>query len=163
MDFEQARLDEFVGKVITDLGATMNSALVFIGDKLGLYKEMYRSEGPLTSEELAERTRTNERYVREWLAAQTCSGYIMYDPSTHRYTLPLEHALVLADEASPAYLSGVFQHFISVIKTESKITDSFRTGNGVNWYEHDSDFFEGQERFSRPNYEANLVSIFHFF
>lgn len=156
-DINQEKLDEFVEKVINDLGATMNSALVFVGDKLGLYKAMSKANSPLTSEVLAKRTETNERYVREWLAAQTCSGYILYDPQANTYSLPAEHALVLADENSPTNLSGLFQHIISAIKTESSVTDAFRTGGGIDWSEHDYDFFEGQERFSRPNYQRNLV------
>lgn len=153
----QEKLDAFTEKVITELGATLNSALVFVGDKLGLYKAMARADSAITSDELAKRTKTNERYVREWLAVQACSDYIVYDKQTNTYSLPPEHALVLADENSPANLLGLFQHFISAVKTESALTEAFRTGSGIDWSIHDNDFFEGQERFSCPNYENNLV------
>jgi 2-polyprenyl-3-methyl-5-hydroxy-6-metoxy-1,4-benzoquinol methylase len=156
-DISQEKLDAFTEKVITELGATLNSALVFVGDKLGLYKAMAKADCPITSEELAKLTETNERYVREWLAAQACSDYIKYDRQTNTYSLPPEHALVLVDENSPANLLGLFQHFISAVKTESALTEAFRTGSGIDWSIHDNDFFEGQERFSRPNYENNLV------
>jgi hypothetical protein len=107
-DISQQKLDAFIEKVITELGATLNSALVFVGDKLGLYKAMAKAGGPITSEELAKRTETNERYVREWLAAQTCSGYILYNGRTNTYSLPREHSVVLVDENSPTNLMGLF-------------------------------------------------------
>jgi ubiquinone/menaquinone biosynthesis C-methylase UbiE/uncharacterized protein YggL (DUF469 family) len=156
-DISRKEIDAFTEKVINDLGATLNSGLVFVGDKLGLYKAMAKAEGPITSEELAKHTKTNERYVREWLAAQVCSDYVLYDGKTDSYSLSPEQALVLADENSPSNLMGLYQHFISAIKTESALTEAFRTGSGIDWSKHDSDFFEGQERFSRPNYENNLV------
>jgi ubiquinone/menaquinone biosynthesis C-methylase UbiE len=156
-DISQEKLDIFTEKVITELGATLNSALVFVGDKLGLYKAMAKAAGPITSEELAKRTETNERYIREWLAAQVCSNYIVYDRKTNTYSLPPEHALVLVDENNPFNLMGLFQHIISAVKTESSLTEAFRTGSGIDWSRHDNDFFEGQERFSRPNYKNNLV------
>ena len=140
-NISQEKLNAFTEKVITELGATLNSALVFVGDKLGLYKAMARADGPITSEELAKRTETKERYVREWLAAQVCSDYIVFDSKTNTYSLPPEHISILADENSPANLLGLFQHFISVVKTESALTEAFRTGGGID----------------RPNYENNLV------
>jgi hypothetical protein len=100
---------------------------------------------------LAERTRTSERYVREWLAAQARSGYIIYDSTTNRYTLPAEHALVLADENDAANLLGVFQHFVSAIKTESKITKAFRIGGGMDWKDHDYDFYKGKSSWYKKN------------
>ena len=118
---------------------------------------MARADGLITSEELAKRTETNDWYVREWLAAQVCSDYIMFDSKTNTYSLPPEHISILADENSPVNLLGLFQHFISAAKTESALTEAFRTGSGIDWSIHDKNFFEGQERFSRPNYENNLV------
>ncbi len=135
----------------------MHAALVIIGDKLGLYKAMADSS-PVTPTELAAKTKTDERYVREWLNANAASGYLTYDPGSQTYTLPPEQAFALAVDDSPAFLPGAFQIIGSVMRDEPKITDAFRTGNGVGWHEHDTELFQGTERFFRPNYAANLIS-----
>ena len=123
------KLNEFVGKAVGDLGATLGAALVVIGDKLGLYKAM--KDGPLTSEELAKKTSTSERYVREWLAAQAAGGYVTYDAKAARYFLTDEQAECLTNEESPACVLGGFQAMISAVKTSPKVMDAFRSGKGV--------------------------------
>ncbi len=157
MPVDQAKLNEFLGKAVGDMGAALNAALVVIGEKRGLYKAM-AGAGPITPAELAKKSGNAERYVREWLAAQAAGGYVTYDPATGRYTLPEEQAFALAVEDSPAYLPGAFQLITSALKDEPKIAEAFRTGAGVGWHEHDPDLFEGTERFFRPNYAANVVS-----
>jgi SAM-dependent methyltransferase len=154
---DQTKLDAFLGQIVGELGAAMNAALVLIGDKLGLYKAM-AGAGPLTASELAQRTKTDERYVLEWLSAQAAGGYVTYDPANRTFTLPNEQAFALAVEDSPAYLPGAFQIINAVMKDEPKITEAFRTGDGVGWDEHDAALFEGTERFFRPNYAAHLIS-----
>jgi SAM-dependent methyltransferase len=153
---DEDKLHQFVGSMVGDLGATMNTALIRIGDKLGLYKAM-AGAGPLTPAELAERTDTAERYVREWLAAQAAGGYVDYDPETERYELPPEQAMALADEDGPAFMLGGFQLASAVLADEPKLAEAFRTGEGVGWHEHDHRLFGGTERFFRPGYRANLV------
>lgn len=153
----QDKLNEFIEKVTSDFGAAWRAVLVNIGDKLGLYKEMSNS-GPLTSEELAARTGTAERYIREWLANQAAGGYVTYDSRSQKYALPPEHALVLSDETSTAYLMGGFQAAISFFKDEPKLVSAFKSGAGVDWGDHDTNLYEGTERLFRPNYMANLVS-----
>lgn len=150
---DQAKVEEFFGKAIQDVAATLHAGLVLIGDKLGLYRAM-AGTGPLTPGELATRTNTHERYVSEWLSAQAAGGYVTYDPSTGRFTLPPEHAFVLLD----ADLPGAFQIGVASVRDEPKIADAFRTGAGMGWHEHDAGVFEGCERFFRPGYAANLVS-----
>jgi SAM-dependent methyltransferase len=157
MSLDQDKLNQFLQKALGEIGATFHANLVVIGDKLGLYKAM-ADAGPLTSAELAERTGTAERYVREWLAAQAASGYVTYDPATGRFTLPEEQAFALANDDSPAFLPGAFQLATAAIKIEPKLTEAFRTGAGVGWHEHDPGLFHGTERFFRPGYAANLVS-----
>src|SRR5205814_7665769 len=103
-----AKLEEFVFRAVDEIGATLNAALVVMGDKLGLYRAL-AGAGPLTPDELASRTDTRERYVREWLNNQAAGGYVDYDPATGRYTLPPEQAMALTDEDSPAYIPGFFQ------------------------------------------------------
>jgi SAM-dependent methyltransferase len=154
---DQERLNQFLEKAVGDMGAAMHATLIVVGDKLGLYKGM-AGAGPIAPEELAARTGTTERYVREWLNANAASGYVTYDAETRRYTLPPEQAFALAAEDSPVFLPGFFQAVASCFRDEPKITEAFRSGKGVGWHEHDSDLFEGTHRFFRPNYIANLLS-----
>jgi SAM-dependent methyltransferase len=146
-----------VMRAVGEMGAAMNAALIVIGDKLGLYKAM-SGAGPMTSAELAKKSGTAERYVREWLAAQAAGGFVSYDAATGKYTLPPEQALALADETSPVFLPGFFEVVAACVKDEPKITEAFRSGKGVGWHEHDHGLFAGTERFFRPNYRAHLIS-----
>jgi SAM-dependent methyltransferase len=155
MAIDPDKLNEFVGKAVGDLGATLGAALVAIGDKLGLYRAM--KEAPVTSVELAKKTDTHERYVREWLAAQAAGGYVSYDPETGRYFLTEEQAECLTNEESPACVLGGFQAMLAAMKSSTKVMHGFRTGKGVGWHEHDADLFRGTERFFRPGYNANLA------
>jgi 2-polyprenyl-3-methyl-5-hydroxy-6-metoxy-1,4-benzoquinol methylase len=152
-----AKLESFVFRAVDEVGATLNAALVVMGDKLGLYRAL-AGAGPLTPEELAERTETNARYVREWLCNQAAGGYVEYDPATGRYTLPPEQTAALTDEGSPAYLPGFFQLAIGSVLDSPRITEAVRSGEGVGWHDHVHDVHEGCERFFRPGYNANLVS-----
>ena len=154
---DDVKLQAFVGQAVNELGATLGAALVVLGDRLGLYKAM-ADAGPLSSAELANRTGTAERYVREWLNAQAAGGYVSYDPRAQRYSLPPEQAYALADEQSPVFLPGAFQGMLAAVRDAHKLTDAFRTGAGVGWDEHNPDLFEGTERFFRTGYQANLVS-----
>src|SRR3974390_2839098 len=151
--FDPAKLDAFMGKAVLDMGAAMHATLVVIGDKLGLFKAM-AGAGPLTSSELAEKTKTSERYVREWLNANAASGFVTYDASTKKFELPAEQAFALTTLDLP----GVYHAISACFKDEPKITQAFRTGEGVGWHEHDANLFFGTERFFRPNYEQNLLS-----
>ncbi|MBI2684270.1 MAG: class I SAM-dependent methyltransferase [Actinobacteria bacterium] len=152
-----ARLDAFIGQVVSEAGAALNAALVVIGDKLGLYRGL-ADGGPATSHELAARTGTDERYVREWLAAQAAGGFVAYDAAAGNYELPAEQALALTQDDSPAFVPGLFQVVVAAIHDSSHVLDAFRSGDGVGWHEHHSDLFVGTERFFRPAYAANLVS-----
>jgi SAM-dependent methyltransferase len=151
------KLNAFVGKMLGDLGAIATAGLVIIGDKLGLYRELQKGE-PLTSAELAERTSTAERYVREWLANQAASGYLEYNAATQRFSLPPEQGFMLGDETSPLYVNGLFQLLQSMIVDEPSIAQCFRTGEGFGWHQHDARLFEGTERFFRAGYNANLTA-----
>jgi SAM-dependent methyltransferase len=154
---DERKLEAFMGQVVMDMGASMNAALVIIGDKLGLYKGLAEL-GPSTPAELAARTGTDERYVREWLCAQAAGNYVQYDPASSKFVLPPEQAMALADEGSPVFVAGGFQVVASAFKDEPTITEAFRTGAGVGWHEHCSDLFVGTERFFRPSYNAHLVA-----
>ena len=151
------KLQEFVFRAVSEVGATLNTALVVMGDRLGLYRAL-AGAGPLSPAELAERTGTAERYVREWLNAQAAGGYVAYDPDSSRYTLPPEQAVALTDADSAAYLPGFFQIALGSVLDSPKIVDAARTGAGYGWHEHVHDVREGCERFFRPGYNANLTS-----
>jgi SAM-dependent methyltransferase len=153
---DQAKLEAFLGKVVGDLGAAMSTSLAAIGDKLGLYKTMAQS-GPVTSKELAAKTDTSERYIREWLINQAAGGYIEYDAAAGKYRLPPEHALALTNEDSPFFVGGGFQLTNAVLKAQARIEQNFKTGAGMLWGEHDPELFRGTERFFRASYIGYLV------
>lgn len=151
------KLMSFVFRAVDEVGATLNTALVVMGDKLGLYRAM-AGAGPLTPDQLAARAGCAERYVREWLNAQAAGGYVTYDPDSGRYDLPPEQTIALTDEASPAYLPGFFQIALGSVHDSPRITDVARTGGGIGWHDHVADVHEGCERFFRPGYNAHLVA-----
>jgi SAM-dependent methyltransferase len=154
---DQAKLDEFMGRFVGDLGATVSAALVVIGDRLGLYRAM--ADGtPVGAAELAARTGTDARYVREWLSNQAAGGYVSYDPDADAFFLSPEQSLALAREGSPAFVPGAFQVATAAIKDEEKIAHAFVGRHGVGWHEHHHDLYTGTERFFRPGYSANLIS-----
>jgi SAM-dependent methyltransferase len=155
MAVNEAAVHEFVNKAFGDIGGALTASLVVIGDRLGLYRAL--AGKPATPAELARRTETSERYVREWCAAQAASGYLTYDPGTGRYELPEAHAVALTDEESPACVLGGFQGMTAATRATPKIIEAFRTGQGLGWHEHDANLFEGTERFFRPGYNAHLV------
>jgi SAM-dependent methyltransferase len=150
------KLNAFIGQFVTDLGAAVHSGMVVIGEKLGLYKAL--ASGAMSPAELAARTQTDERYLREWLASQAAGGYITYDKSTNKFSLSEEQAFTLAFEDSPAYLPGAFELALGSLAAVPQIADAFRTGAGMGWHEHVDGVFHGCEKFFRPGYAANLVS-----
>ncbi len=157
MDVDMDKLHEFLGKAIVDFGATFHAALVRVGDRLGLYKAL-AAGGPQTPADLANRTNTAERYVREWLCNQAAGGYVSYDSKAGKFFLNEEQAFTLADENSPAFLPGAFQVALAAAKAEEQIAECFKSGQGMGWHEHHPELFVGTERFFRPGYSANLIS-----
>jgi SAM-dependent methyltransferase len=156
-EINEDKMNQFLGKVVTDFGASLSSSLAYIGQKLGLYKEL-AANSPLTPGELAEKTNTTERYVREWLVNQASGGYVEYDPATERYTLSAEQAAALTDEQSPFFVGGGFYVVKAMGQAVERIESHFRNGGGMLWGEHHPDLFIGVEKFFRPGYTAHLVS-----
>jgi SAM-dependent methyltransferase len=156
MAIDTARLDAFMGNFVHDLGAVMHAATVVVGDQLGLYRKLAEG-GPSTVEQLARRTETDPRYLREWLSAQAASGYVTYAPATGLFSLSDEQAFALAEEGSPAFIPGAFQIAVDQFKAIPRMASALRTGLGVGWHEHDAALFHGTERFFRPGYAAHLV------
>jgi 2-polyprenyl-3-methyl-5-hydroxy-6-metoxy-1,4-benzoquinol methylase len=156
MAINEAKLNAFLGKAVVDLGAAMSAVLLSLGDELGLYREM--AKGPLTSTELAKRTGTNERYIREWLANQASGGYAEYDSASDKYSLTDEQALCLADPNGPVDLPGAYAIVQDLFHIKARALENFRTGEGMEWGEHHPCLFHGTERFFRAGYNANLLS-----
>ncbi len=158
MSINEEKLNDLLGRFVGDLGATMHAGSIVIGEKLGLYKAMATPNEKITSYELAEKTGTNERYIREWLNANAASGYINYDAEQNAYYMSDEQSFVMTNEDNPAYLPGAFILATSALKAVPKMIERFRTGDGLGWHEHDDDLFCGTELFFRPGYIANLVT-----
>jgi SAM-dependent methyltransferase len=151
------KLMGFVFRAVDEVGATLTAAQVVMGDKLGYYRAL-ADLGPATPAELAERTDADAHYTREWLSAQAAGGYVTYDPTTTRFTLPAEHAIALADESSPAFIPGFFQIALGTVADAQSVIEAARRGDGIGWHQHNADVHIGCERFFRPGYNANLVS-----
>jgi 2-polyprenyl-3-methyl-5-hydroxy-6-metoxy-1,4-benzoquinol methylase len=154
---DQDKLNALLGQAVQDMGASLHAALILIGDKLGLYRAMADGE-PVTPAELAARTGTAERYVREWLNANAAGHYVQYHAETASYSLSPEQAFALALDDTPVHLPGFYHMLASCMKDEEKLTEVFRTGKGFGWHEHEKGLFEGCERFFRPGYLANLTT-----
>lgn len=156
MAVDEAKLNEFMGNFVRDMGAVAHAATVVVGDQLGLYKAL--AKAPMTADELAQETATDPRYVREWLCAQAAGGYANYDTASERFSLSEEQAVALAQEDSPAFIPGAFQAAMAMFHAVPKLIDAFRSGQGIGWHEQHPSLFVGTERFFRPGYVANLVS-----
>jgi SAM-dependent methyltransferase len=156
MAINEARLMEFLGQFVGDLGATMAAGNIVVGDRLGLYRAL--ADGPLRPHELAERTGAAPRYVDEWLRGQAAGGYVEYDAETGNYRLTEEQAFALTNPDGPVFLPGAFQLAVAALRAEPQIIEAFQSGGGVGWHTHDPEVFAGCERFFRPGYRANLIS-----
>ncbi len=154
---DEQKLHQFVGQMLSDLGGAASIALVHIGDALGLYKALHTG-GPMTVEELADKTGVHRRYLREWLSHQAASSYLTYDPATKKFALPPEQAMVFAIEDSPVYLIGAFEAMASLLGNQELVKPAFKTGAGVAWGDQSSCMFCAVARFFRPGYQNNLVS-----
>ena len=156
-EINEDKMHEFLGKVVGDFGASLGSSLAYLGQKLGLYKAL-ADGGPLTPTELAEKTNTHERYVREWLINQAAGGYVDYDQASGKYSLAPEQAVALTDETSPFYVGGGFFVVKAMTQAVERISDHFQSGGGMLWGEHHPDLFIGTARFFRPGYAAHLTA-----
>ena len=153
---DEARLNNLLGTMVNELGAAATGALVVIGDRLGLYRTLAKL-GPMRAEELATRTGTTERYVREWLSNQAASGYVSYDAGSQRFFMDAEQAAVFADPESPAQMTGGYYSITSIYKGLDRLSDCFTRGGGIGWGDHDGCLFCGVAKFFRPTYKGNLL------
>jgi SAM-dependent methyltransferase len=149
-------MDEFMGRFVTDLGAAVHAGMVVIGERLGLYKAL--CAGSMTAADLAKKTRTDERYLREWLSSQAAGGYVTYNSKTNEFGMTEEQTLMLATQDGPAYVPGAFELAVGSLAAVPRIAEAFRSGAGMGWTEHEDSVFHGCEKFFRPGYAANLVN-----
>ncbi|RZA21739.1 MAG: class I SAM-dependent methyltransferase [Lysobacteraceae bacterium] len=156
MAIDETRLNEFLGKAVGDLGAAISSTLMLVGDQLGFYKAL--AGQPLTPADLARRTGTHERYVREWLGNQAAGGYVDYDTASGTYALNEVQALCLADPNGPVDIPGAYSIVEDTFHSLDRTLDNFRTGKGMEWGEHHKCLFSGTERFFRAGYHAHLLT-----
>ncbi|BAU76005.1 class I SAM-dependent methyltransferase [Metapseudomonas furukawaii] len=152
---DESRLNDFMGKLVADMGGAAMLANIILGDELGLYRAMADSQ-PVSPEELAEKTGCNARLLREWLSAHAASGYMEHDNG--RFRLPEEQALALAVEDSPVYVAGGASVIAALFHDKDKLVKAMRGDGGLAWGDHHPCMFSGTERFFRPGYRAHLVS-----
>jgi ubiquinone/menaquinone biosynthesis C-methylase UbiE len=152
---DENKVVEFLGRVVTDMGAAGAAGSITVGNRLGLYRAL--AHGPATPEDFAVRTGFDERYLTEWLRLQAAGGYVEYKPSTGEFSMTDEQAFCLADPNGPN-VSAAFVGVLGYLRAEPQITEAFRTGEGVGWHEHDHSVFTGIDAFYRPGYVAELVS-----
>ena len=156
MSLDEDKLNEFLGRFVGDLGATVAAGSVVLGDRLGLYRALV--DAPANADELAERTGTTARYVSEWLRGQAAGGYVTYDAASDTYSLTPEQAFALADPDGPVFMPGAFQLALGALQAEQRIAANFRDGSGFGWHEQTENVHIGCERFFRPGYASNVVS-----
>ncbi len=152
---DEAKLQEFMGKLVVDMGGAAIMSNVILGEELGLYRAMVDGQ-PVTPEQLAERTGCNARLLREWLSGQAASGYVEHDHG--RFRLPEEQAMALAIEDSPVYVAGGASVLSSMYFDKDKVAAAMRGDGALSWADHHPCLFTGTERFFRPGYRAHLVA-----
>ena len=155
-NLDQEKLEALQGKVMTDVAGSLGLIMAYMGDRLDLYSALVEVS-PATSQDLADSTGLDERYVREWLAANAGAGYVEYDPGSKKFSMTPEQAVIFSAEGHPHCMQGFFQAVVSAYLDEPKATETFRTGKGLPWGDHSSCLFTGTERFFRPMYAANLI------
>ena len=156
MDVNPDKLNSFMGKMVGDMGAAANAALIKVGDRLGLYKAL-AAKGPMTPAELAKATGTTERCVREWLSAQAAAGYVDYEAASGKFFMQPEQKMALADEDSPVFIGAIGDVMSAMVLDEPKISEAFKTGKGLGWNERAECLFCGTARFFRTGYKHHLV------
>ncbi len=155
-NLNESKLQELQEKVIKDVAGSLGIIMAYLGDRLGLYSALAEIS-PATSQELSDNTGLTERYVREWLSANAAGGYIEYEARTGRFSMTPEQKVIFAAEGHPHCMQGFFQGVVSTYLDEPKVTDVFRSGEGLPWSDHNACLFCGTERFFRPMYAANLI------
>lgn len=157
MTLDTQKIEETAEKAIGYLSGAAVSAMVFLGDQLGLYRTL-REAGKVNSLQLAAQAELDERWVREWLHSQAAAGLVDY-LGDGLYELTAEQAAVLADEENPNFITGGFALVFPLLQQHERLLDSFRTGLGVPYNGLGIDHAVGESRFSAPWLKSNLVPV----
>ncbi len=153
---DETRLEAFIEQMVADVSAAQSAVTTHLGDRLGLYRHL-AGAGPTTAEEVAAATGTNLRLVREWLRGQVAGGYLTFEGDT--FTLPPEHAMVLADDTSPVFMTAILDIVASMWADTDRVIDAFQGDGRLDWGDHDHRLYDGVARSFGPIYEANLVDV----
>ena len=151
-EIETAKVKQFSARIMEDYGNTLRGAMLYIGDRLGLFKALAHGQW-VTLEELAQQTGYTTRYLREWLGSMVTGNYLAYDPQSRSYRLPAEFVPVLADEDSPYFAGGIIQLSVPFVSMAPKIIEAFRCGGGCPEESFPLETWEGMERMTMPWYK----------
>jgi len=157
MNVDQVKLEAFLGKMIGYMTGSTICCSIWLGDELGLYRELAGS-GPRTANSVAAKTGCNARLVREWLDAQAAGGLVAYDPAADTYEFSPEAALALADDGSPVFVARAMNALGSMYLDMQKVAAAFRGNGALSWSEHNPCLFCGTEWFFRTGYRAYLTT-----
>jgi SAM-dependent methyltransferase len=154
---DEAKLEEFMGKMVGNMTGAAMCFGAWLGDELGLYRVL-AGEGTQSADSIAKTAGCNPRLVREWLDSQAAGGLIDYDSSADTYSISEEAAMALADDSSPAFLARAMNAFGSMFIDMEKIAGAFRGDGGLSWGDHHPCLFAGTEWFFRTGYRAMLAT-----
>ena len=152
------KLRQYSFQLFTKLEGAVTSGMVHLGDRLGLYRAMREAGGPLSTEELAEHTNTQERWVREWAYNQAAAKMIVAEEDG-RFSLTPEAAVVLADPDHPAFGMGMFHRLPQTMQALEHVRESFHTGIGLDYDSHGPEGAVGIERSFEPWNKAFLLPL----
>lgn len=154
---DMSKVEAMAGTVMTHVAGAVSLMMAYLGDQAGVFDAM-DGEGPMTRDQLVEKTGLNDKYLREWLGSVSAAGYVIFDPEAETFELPAEHALIFGREGQPACMQGFIQAVVAQYEMHEKATEAFKTGKGRPWSDHSQCLFCGTDRFFRPGYAASLVS-----
>ncbi len=155
--FDQAKAEAFSKKMLGILNDASVAQMIVIGHQVGLFDTL-AGLAPSTSEQIAEASSLNERYVREWLGAMVTGRIVDYEPADKTYRLPPEHAAAITRAAGPRNLAMMMQMIPMVARVQQGIIDSFRAGGGVPYSAY-GDFHKLMAEISGSVHDISLVDI----
>ncbi|MEW5959291.1 MAG: class I SAM-dependent methyltransferase [Chloroflexota bacterium] len=159
-DEQVAQRDAFVERMLKSSSGVFDIFSIYLGDRLGFYQALANGDSS-TSVELARRTGTHERYVREWLEQQTVAGILevenpQAEATARRFRLPAPHIEVLAERDSLNYLAPLAQLLAGAVHPLQTVLQAYRTGGGVPFSAYGTDLREGQAAMNRTMFLQQL-------
>lgn len=153
---DKSKVSQFAEQVFKDLAGTMTAGLAYLGVKTGLFSTM-AGKGAMTLDQVVEASGLQPRYVEEWLAGMVSAGYLDYDPDGLTYTLPEEHAYLLASEGTDHFVGGLYYAMPAMLSVAPKVARSFREGGGVRFDDFPEENLVALDLINRGAYEHRLV------